>query len=113
MNDTQDKINIFDPTGMMKSMRDLGMERWSKLMTELVSSDAYAEANAEMLNAWLVTSAPFRKTMETAVNQSLTVLNLSSRDDYLRLAERLNNVEIRLDDMDAKLDEIMRRLGPH
>ena len=53
------------------------------MMTELVSSDAYAEANAEMLNAWLTSSAPFRKSMETAVNQSLAALNLASRDDYI------------------------------
>lgn len=112
MSDNQEKINIFDPTGMMKSMRDAGIDGWSKMMTELVSSDAYAEANAEMLNAWLTSSAPFRKSMETAVNQSLVALNLASRDDYSRLAERLTNVEMRLDDMDAKLDELLRRLGP-
>jgi hypothetical protein len=112
MSETQERINIFDPTGMLKGMRDAGMEHWSKMMTEFVNSDAYAVANAEMLNAWLSSSAPFRKSMETAVNQSLAALNLASRDDYIRLAERLTNVEMRLDDMDAKLDELLRRLGP-
>ncbi len=97
-------------------MRDAGIDDWSKMMTEIVSSDAYAEANAEMLNAWLTSSAPFRKSMETAVNQSLAALNLASRDDYTRLAERMTNIEMRLDDMDAKqdginskLDELLRR----
>jgi hypothetical protein len=112
MSENHEKMNIFDPTGMMKSMRDAGVDHWSKMMTELVSSDAYAEANAGMLNAWLTSSAPFRKSMETAVNQSLAALNLASRDDYARLAERLTNVEMRLDDMDAKLDELLRRQGP-
>ena len=110
MSDNQEKINIFDPTGMMKSMRDAGIDRWSKMMTEIVSSDAYAEANAEMLNTWLSSSAPFRKSMETAVNQSLAALNLASRDDYTRLAERLTNIEMRLDDMDAKQDDINAKL---
>lgn len=112
MSDSQEKINIFDPTGMLKGMRDAGMANWSKMMTELVSSDAYAEANAQMLNTWLTSSAPFRKSMETAVNQSLAALNLASRDDYSRLAERMTNLEMRLDDMDAKLDELLRRSGP-
>jgi hypothetical protein len=111
MSTERETINIFDPTGMMKSMRDMGMEHWSKMMTELVSSDAYAAANAEMLNAWLTTSSPFRKTMETAVNQSLAAMNLASRDDYVRLAERLTNIEMRLDDLDAKLDAWMRQPG--
>ena len=109
---THDKFNVFDPTGMMKTMRDAGMDNWAKMMTGLVNSDAYAEANAEMLNAWLSSSAPFRKSMETAVNQSLSVLNLASRDDITRLASRFTNIEMRLDDMEAKLDESLRQKGP-
>jgi hypothetical protein len=111
MSENHDKFNVFDPTGMMKTMRDASMENWAKMMTGLVNSDAYAEANAEMLNAWLSSSAPFRKSMETAVNQSLSVLNLASRDDVSRLAGRLTNIEMRLDDMEAKLDESLRPKG--
>jgi hypothetical protein len=112
MSENHDKFNVFDPTGMMKTMRDAGMDNWAKMMTGLVNSDAYAEANAEMLNAWLSSSAPFRKSMETAVNQSLSVLNLASRDDITRLASRFTNIEMRLDDMEAKLDESLRPKGP-
>jgi hypothetical protein len=111
MSEKNEAMNIFDPTGMMKSMRDAGMEHWSKMMTEFVSSDAYAVANAEMLNAWLSNSSPFRKAMETAVNQSLAAMNLASRDDYMRMADRLTNIEMRLDDLDAKLDAWMRHSG--
>jgi len=111
MSDKRDTMNIFDPTGMMKGMRDASMQQWSKMMTDFVMSDAYASANAEMLNAWLTTSTPFRKAMETAVNQSLAAMNLASRDDYMRLADRLTNIEMRLDDLDAKLDGWMRQQG--
>ena len=109
MSEKHETMNIFDPTGMMKGMRDAGMDHWSKMMTEFVSSNAYAEANAEMLNAWLTSSSPFRKTMETAVNQSLSAMNIASRDDFTRLADRLTNIEMRLDDLDAKLDAWMRQ----
>jgi hypothetical protein len=111
MSDPREAMNIFDPTGMMKTMRDAGMEHWSKMMTEFVGSDAYAEANAEVLNAWLTGSTPFRKAMETAVNQSLAAMNIASRDDFGRLADRLTNIEMRLDDLDAKLDAWMRQPG--
>lgn len=103
-----DKVNPFDPFGVMKQMRDAGMDQWSKVMTDFVNSPAYATANADMLNAWLATSLPFRKAMETAVNQSLAAMNIASRDDYTRLAERLTNIELRLDDLDAKLDGWMQ-----
>ena len=111
MSDKHETMNIFDPTGMMKGMRDASMEQWSKVMTDFVSSDAYAQANAEMLNAWLTTSSPFRKAMETAVNQSLSAMNIASRDDYMRMADRMTNIEMRLDDLDAKLDAWMRQQG--
>lgn len=107
----EEKMDPFDPLGIMKGMRNTGMEHWSKAMTEFVNSDAYATANAEMLNAWLSNSSPFRKAMETAVNQSLSAMNIASRDDYIRLAERLTNIEMRLDDLDAKLDVWMRQHG--
>jgi hypothetical protein len=111
MSEKHEPMNIFDPTGMMKGLRDAGMEQWSKTMTQFVNSDAYAEANAEMLNAWLTSSSPFRKAMETAVNQSLAAMNIASREDFTRLANQLTNVEMRLDDLDAKLDAWMRQQG--
>lgn len=114
MSERTETINLFDPTGMLKGMRDAGMEHWSKVMTEFVNSDAYAVANAEMLNAWLTNSSPFRLAMETAVNQSLAAMNIASRDDFTRLADRLTNIEMRLDDLDAKLDAWTRQVNaPH
>jgi hypothetical protein len=61
-----------------------------------------------MLDAWLTTSGPFRKALEDIMNQTLASMNMPSRDEVTRLAGRLTNIEKRLDDMDAKLDENLR-----
>jgi hypothetical protein len=106
-------VDFFDPTGMFKSMRDAGLESWSKAMASLVHSDAYAEANGAMLDALLSSSAPFRKSLETVMAQALANLSLPSRDEVARLAERLTNLEMRLDDMDAKLDVLVKHLLPN
>lgn len=98
-------FNPFDPTGMFKNMRDSNMDAWAKMMVELVNTEAYAESTAAMLDAWLTSSGPFRKVMENSMAQSIAQLNLPTRDDVTRLAERLTNIEMRLDDLDAKLDE--------
>ena len=58
-----------------------------------------------MMDAWLTTSAPFRKAIETTMTQALTKLNMPTRADVTSLAERLTNIEMRLDDLEAKLDE--------
>lgn len=102
------EFNPFDPTGMFKNMRDANMDAWAKTMVDLVQSDAYAESTAAMLDAWLTASGPFRKVIENSMAQVLAQLNLPSRDDVTRIAERLTNIEMRLDDLEAKLDEGLR-----
>ena len=99
-----------DPTGLFKTMRDKGMDAWAKTMTDLVGSDAYSEASGQMLDAWLKTSAPFREITQKLISESLANMNMPSREDVTRLAERLTNVEMRIDDMDAKLDECLTLL---
>ena len=95
----------FDPFGAWQQMRDAGMDAWSKMMIQLVNSEAYAQASGAMLDAWLTTSAPFRKAIETTMTQVLTTLNMPTRPDVIGLAERLTNIEMRLDDLEAKIDE--------
>ncbi len=104
MTQTNDTFNPFDPAGLFKSARDSGMDAWSKVMIQFVNTESYAQAIGAMLDAWLTTSAPFRKAVESAMTQSLVNLNMPTRDDVTRLAERLTNIELRLDDLDAKLD---------
>ncbi len=95
MSETNDEFNPFDPTGMFKSMHDANMATWSKMMVQLVNSDAYAQATATMLDAWLTSSMPFRKAMEMTMTQALTNLNMPTRTDVISIAERLTNVEMR------------------
>ena len=107
MENSTEPLNPFDPTGMLKEMRDTNMDAWAKMMVKLVNTDAYSESTGAMLDAWLSNSAPFRKAMESMVYQGLANAKLPSLDDVSRLAERLTNIEMRLDDMDAKLDNLL------
>lgn len=111
MSEKDDKFNPFDPTGMWKNMRDANMDAWSKMMIEFVNTEAYARANGEILDAWLSTSTPFHKAVEKAMTQVLAKLQMPCREDIVRLAERLTNIEMRLDDLEAKLDEVHRSGG--
>jgi hypothetical protein len=101
-------FNPFDPTGLLKTIRDSNVETWSRMMIELVNTDAYARVTGEMLDAWLTNSAPFRKAIEAAMTRALGNLNMPSRAEITSLAERLTHIEMRLDDMEAKLDEALR-----
>ena len=108
MTQANGEFNPFDPTGMFKDMRDNNMDAWSKMMVDMVNSDAYATSTGAMLDAWLTNSGPFRKTIDDSLAHAFAQLNLPSRDDVTRLAERLTNIEMRLDDLDARLDDNLR-----
>ena len=108
MSQKNDNFNPFDPTGMIKSVRDSGLDAWSKMMIQLVNTEGYSQATAVMLDAWLTTSAPFRKALETTMTQVLTNLNMPTRSDITGIADRLTNIEIRLDDLEAKIEDGQR-----
>jgi hypothetical protein len=88
------------------SMRDASLETWSKMMIEMVNSEAYSKATAQELDSFLTLSEPLRKLVDATTTQVLARMNMPQRADVIRVAERLTNIEIRLDDLDAKIDEI-------
>ncbi|MBZ5592202.1 MAG: hypothetical protein LAP39_08195 [Acidobacteriia bacterium] len=98
----------FDPLEAWKSMRDASLEVWAKGLTEAVNTDAYTQATGAMLDAYLSASAPFREVMQKSMAQALEQLGLPTRADFESLAERMTHLEMRLDDMDAKLDQLAR-----
>jgi hypothetical protein len=111
MSQQTNDFNLFDPTGMLKNMRDTSMDAWSKMMIQFVNTEAYSQATASMLDAWLSTSAPFHKSLESAMAHALSNVNMPSREDIISLAERLTNIEMRLDDLEAKLEETQHAQG--
>lgn len=99
-----------DPMAAFRSMRDTYLDTWAKAMVDAVNSEAYAKTNGVVLDTCLTASAPFREATEKAMLQALQQLSMPSRADFVGLAERLINVEMRLDDMDAKLDHMLNLL---
>ena len=96
----------YDPFESWRKARDAGMEAWAKTMVEYVNSDAYSQASGAMLDTYLTGSAPFREMLEKIMVRALDQLGMPSRADFASIARRLTNIEIRLDDLDAKLDRM-------
>lgn len=108
MNEQSGQSNPFDPLNAWRGMRDTYMDVWSKAMINAVNTEDYAKAVGTMLDSYLTVSAPFRDAIGRAMTQVLTQLNMPTRTDVTSLAERLTNIEMRLDDLDAKLDALQR-----
>jgi hypothetical protein len=99
----------FDPLEPFRGMRDAYLDALAKAMVEAVNTEGYAQATGAMLENSLTISAPFRDAMEKSMLQVLPQLSLPSRQDFAALADRFTNMEMRLDDMDAKLDRIEKQ----
>lgn len=108
-NDEQRKQ--FDPFESFRGMRDVYLDAMSKTMIEAVNSESYAETTGAMLDYFLTASAPFREAMEKSMTQALQQLSLPSRQEVAALAERFTNVEMRLDDLDAKIERLLRGIA--
>lgn len=97
-----------DPFQRFRGVRDAYLEAMSKAMIDAVNTEGYAQATGAMLDYYLTASAPFREALEKAMVQALVQLSLPSRQEVAALAERFTNVEMRLDDLDAKIDRILK-----
>jgi len=108
MSQPPDMANPLDPLGIWRQSQDAMFDTWSKAMVDMVNTEAYAETTGRMLDAYLTLLAPVRKAMEQTMPPLLAQLNLPSRAEVVSLAERMTNIEMRLDDLDARLDAIQR-----
>jgi hypothetical protein len=94
----------FDPMEPWRGVRDAYLDACSKTMIEMVNSEAYAQASGAILDTSLTASTPFREAVEKAMLKTLEQLAMPTRADIVSIAERMTNIEMRLDDLDAKLD---------
>jgi len=96
-----------DPFEALRGMRDKYLDAMSKVMIGAVNSEEYAQATGVMLNSALTASAPFREALDKAMAAALQQSSMPSRQEVAALAGRFTNIEMRLDDMEAKLDRII------
>ncbi len=113
MAETGEEEKTYDPFEPFRGMRDAYLESLSKAMIEMVNTESYAQATGAMLDYYLTASSSFREGLEKTMLQALQQLSIPSRQELAALAERFTNVEMRLDDMDSKLDSLIASMrGP-
>jgi hypothetical protein len=100
-----------DPFGVWRSLRDSNLDALAKGMATMVNTEAFSKAIGMQLDSYLAASAPFQKAVEQYMEAYLAQLRMPSRSEMVSMAQRMTNIELRLDDMDARLDEILEAVG--
>ena len=95
----------------MHELRDAYLETWSKYLIEEVNSESYAQASGAALNSYLNAAAPFKEPAEQATLRILQHLHIPTSADFSSLAGRFTNIEMQLDNIDAKLDRMEKLLA--
>jgi polyhydroxyalkanoate synthesis regulator phasin len=96
-----------DPFSQMVQFYDDWTKTWSGAASEMVSSKSFADSIAQQLESTLSTAQLMRRQMSQIMEQSLQQMSLPTRQQVVGLAERMTNLEMHLDDMEAKLDEVL------
>jgi len=103
----QENGKTVDPFEAFRGMRDVYLDAMSKVMINAVNSEEYAQATGALLDSTLKITGPLREALDKAMVKALEQLSLPSRQQVVSLAERFTHVEMRLDDMEAKMDRIL------
>lgn len=93
-------MSMLDPFGFWKMYRETTLEAWSKYMIDTVNSEDYAKFTGVLLDQTLSVTQPVQDAVQKSMTSSLAYLNMPTRDEVLSVAERMINVEKRLDDLD-------------
>jgi len=107
MGENDEKEQTSDPFAQMVQFYDDWTKTWAGAASEMVSSKSFADSMAQQLESTLSTTQLMRRQMSEIMEQSLQQMSLPTRKQVVSIAERLTNVEMRLDDMEAKLDEVL------
>lgn len=96
-----------DPFSQMLKYYDDWSKAWAGAMSQMVSSKPVADSMAQQVETNLSAMGLMRRQMNEMMAQTLQQMNLPSRQEVLSLAERMTQIEMRLDDLEAKMDEAL------
>ena len=96
-----------DPFAQMIQFYDTWAKSWADVMSQTVASKGFAESMGQQLESSLDALTLVRRQVSELMEQYLRQLNLPTRKEIISMAERLTKMEMAMDDLDAKLDEVL------
>ena len=100
-----------DPFNNMLKFYDDWTKAWSKTMSETVSTPRFVETMAQQMDGSLEFWSMIRKQVRETMEQYLQQMGLPTQGEVVSLAERLTQIEMRLDDFEAKIDQVLDQLS--
>jgi hypothetical protein len=96
-----------DPFAQMFQFYDAFAKSWASVMSETVASRSFADSMGKQVESSLDAVALMRRQMGELMEQYLQQMSLPTRKEVVGIAERLTRLEMAVDDLDAKLDDVL------
>jgi hypothetical protein len=100
-------IDITNPFEIRRTWRDVQIDVLAQGTAGIVNTAAYAQALGLYLDSYLTVAAPLQQALEKYQEVVPARLNMPSRTGMISLAQRMTSIEFRLDDLDARLDQLL------
>lgn len=107
MSDEKPEKPDVDPFAQMIQFYDSMSKSWASAMSDAVASKSFAESMSEQMEGNLEAMSVMRRQFGEFMEQYLQQMNLPTRKEVITMSERLTRLEMAMDDLDAKLDEIL------
>ena len=105
MSNKKTDTNQADPFANMLQFYDNWTSAWANTMSELVANPRFAETMAQQTEGALDFWSVVNKQVSESMEQYLQRLKLPTHGEVVSLAQQLPAVEMRLDEMEAQLEE--------
>lgn len=107
MSDEKPEKSDIDPFAQMIQFYDSMSKSWASAMSDAVSSKSFAESMGQQVESNLETMSLIQKQFGDLNEQFLQQMNIATRKEIVNIAERITKLELALDDLDAKLDQVL------
>lgn len=97
----------FDLEAMTRQWQELMMDSWGKMTKQVVGSDTFAAASSAYMD-WALN---WQKQMRNNTGQFLESLEIPKRSDLARLSKQVMAVELRIAEMEDRLDKMTGLMG--
>lgn len=98
---------LLDPFTQMFQFYDSFQKAWSGIMSETVSSKGFAESMGQQLESSLDSMTLFRRQFGDIMEKYLQQMSLPTRKEVISIAKRLTQLEMAIDDLNAKMDDAL------
>lgn len=96
-----------DLEAMTRQWQEMMMDGWSKATKQVVGSDSFAAASSSYMD-WALS---WQKQMRSNTGQFLDSLEFPKRSDIARISKQVTAVEMRIADLEDRLDKMTGLLG--